>query len=101
MGWTRAVIQLADALPAGGAIPASYQAFVGANGYVLDRMIALLDEGIAVVHRRLPSGCPPGRQRLRLLQHRPRRLLLLVGRVSVLAKDAADQPAQVGAHVLA
>jgi hypothetical protein len=38
---------------------------------------------------------------LRLLQHRLRRLLLLVRRVAVLAQDALDEHAELGANVLA
>ena len=44
---------------------------------------------------------PALRQDFGLFQHRLRCLLLLVGRVAVLAEDAADQPAQVCADVLA
>ena len=47
------------------------------------------------------SRRPGGRQDFRLLQHRLRRLLLLVRRIPVLAQDAPDKPAQVRPHVLA
>ena len=43
---------------------------------------------------------PSLRKDFSLLQDRPRRLLLLVRRVPVLAQDAPDQPAQVRPHVL-
>ena len=49
------------------------------------------------MHQRLR---PDGRQHLRLFKHRLRRLLLLVGRVSVLAQNAFNRPSEVGANIL-
>ena len=56
----------------------------------------------AVAHGIVLSGGPARGQHLRLLQDRARGLLLFVRwGVPVLAQDALDQPAQVGADVLA
>ena len=43
---------------------------------------------------------PPLRQQLRLFQHRPCRLLLLVRRIAMLAQNTAAHHTKAGAHVL-
>src|SRR5437879_7282909 len=45
--------------------------------------------------------CPLGAEHFRLLQHRLRRLFLLVGRIAVLAQDALHDYAELRSDVLA
>ena len=47
------------------------------------------------------SNGPTCRQHFGLLNHRSRGAVLLVRRIAVLAQDALDETAEVGAHVLA
>ena len=46
------------------------------------------------------SGGPADGQDLRLFQHGPRRLFLLVRRIAVFSEDALDQHPELGADVL-
>ena len=64
------------------------------------RVAAILDRD-AGRDARAESRGPAGREDFGLLQHRPGRRLLLVGRVAVLAQHALDEAPQVGADVLA